>query len=184
MHQALFALAAQTKDVQSKNPILPSGAEIVWGLVSFVVLFVLLWKFALPPVTQMMKARTERIRTQLEEADKVKGEAQTILDEYQRQLADARSQANRIIEEARQQAEQLRHDMMRRAEEDVNELRARQSEELRLSQERALTQLRGQVRDLALDLAEKVVVANLDRDRNLALVDQFIAELSATNGRG
>ena len=48
----------------------------------------------------------------------------------------------------------------------------------RIAQERLLSQLQTQVRDLAIDLAEKVVGANLDRQRNLALVDQFIAELS------
>jgi F-type H+-transporting ATPase subunit b len=164
---------------QAPNPILPSTTEILWGTVSFVVLLVLMKKFAFPSVAKAMQARTDKIRSNLEEAEKTRTEAQQILDDYQRQLADARSEANRIIEEARQAADQLRQDMVRRADDEVAELRRRSAEDIRIAQERLLSQLQTQVRELAIDLAEKVVGANLDRERNLALVDQFIAEVSA-----
>jgi len=166
--------------IQSKNPILPSLAEIVWGSISFVLLFVILAKFALPAVQKSMQARTEKIRGSLDEAERVRGEASQILADYQAQLADARNEANRIIEEARQAAEQLRHDLVRRADEEVAELRRRNTEDLQAAQERAISQLHGQVRTLAIDLAEKVVGQSLDRERNLSLVDQFIAELNAS----
>lgn len=165
---------------QSKNPILPSTPEIVWGLVSFAVLFFVMWKFAYPAINKMMQDRTERIRTNIDEAQNVRDEAEQILTDYQRQLADARNESNRIIEEARQAAEQLRHDMVRRADDEVAELRRRNAEDLQIAQERAISQLQSQVRNLAIELAEKVVGQNLDRDRNLQLVDQYIAELNAT----
>jgi F-type H+-transporting ATPase subunit b len=163
----------------SKNPILPAGNEILWGTFSFVLLFLVMWKFAFPAVNKSMQARTEKIRNNIDEAQKVRNEAEEILADYQRQLADARGEANRIIEESRQAAEQLRQDMVRRADEEVAELRQRNAADLQMAQERALSQLQNQVRSLAIELAEKVVGANLDRDRNLALVDQYIAELNA-----
>ena len=169
-----------TVNVQSRNPIAPSGAEIAWGLVWFVILLAVLWKFAFPAVNNMMHNRTERIRNNIDEAQKVRDEAEQILTDYQRQLADARNESNRIIEEARQAAEQLRHDMVRRADDEVAELRRRNAEDLQIAQERAIAQLQSQVRNLAIELAEKVVGQNLDRDRNLQLVDQYIAELNAT----
>ncbi len=164
---------------QAPNPILPSTTELLWGTVSFVVLCALMYKFAFPAVQKAMAARTEKIRTSLDEADKVRSDAQAILEDYQRQLADARNEANRIIEEARQAADQLRQDMVRRADEEVAELRRRNTEDLQAAQARVLSQLRLQVRDLAIELAEKVVAENLDRERNLTLVDQFIAELNS-----
>jgi F-type H+-transporting ATPase subunit b len=169
---------------QAPNPILPSSTELLWGSVSFLVLVVLMWKFAFPSVQKAMQARTDKIRNNLDEADKVRTEAQGILEEYQRQLTDARGEANRIIEEARQAADQLRQDMVRRADEEVAELRRRSIEDLKASQDRVMGQLQLQVRDLAIDLAEKVVGANLDRTRNLALVDQLIAELDARPAGG
>jgi F-type H+-transporting ATPase subunit b len=173
VHQLLAAA-----DVQSKNPILPSGAEIVWGVFSFALLFLIMWKFAFPAVNKAMQARTERIRTNVDEAQRVRDEAEQILRDYQAQLADARNEGNRIIEEARQAAEQVRKDLVLKAEEEAAELRRRNEQDLRAAQDRVLDQLKSQVRTLALDLAEKVVAANLDRDRNLQLVDQFIAELN------
>lgn len=192
MLQALPQLLAQatttTTNVQSKNPILPSVAEIVWGVFSFALLLLIMWKFAFPAVQKGMQARTERIRTNVDEAQRVRDEAEQILRDYQAQLADARNEGNRILEEARQAAETLRRDMVRRAEGEVAELRRRNEEDLRAAQERIVSQLQGQVKVLALDLAEKVVAANLDRARNLQLVDQFIAELNqrqaAVDGRG
>jgi F-type H+-transporting ATPase subunit b len=167
------------ENVQSKNPILPSFPEIVWGLVSFVVLFLALWKFAYPAIHKIMTDRTATIRGNIEEAERVRTEAETILEEYQRQLADARNESNRIIEEARQAAEQVRAELIRRAEDEVAELRRRNTEDLVAAQERIVGQLQSQVRTLAIDLAERVVGANLDRDQNLRLVDQFVAELNA-----
>jgi F-type H+-transporting ATPase subunit b len=177
--QATTATTAAAEDVQSKNPILPSTPEIVWGVISFVILFAVMWKLAYPAINKMMKTRTETIRGNIDEADRVRTEAETILQEYQRQLADARNESNRIIEEARQAAEAVRGDLVRRAEEEVAELRRRNTEDLVAAQERIVGQLQSQVRTLAIDLAERVVGSNLDRDQNLRLVDQFVAELNA-----
>jgi F-type H+-transporting ATPase subunit b len=168
-----------TVEAQSKNPILPSTPEIVWGVISFVILFLFMWKFAYPAVNKLMKTRTETIRGNIDEADRVKTEAETILAEYQSQLADARNESNRIIEEARQAAESVRSELVRRAEEEVAELRRRNTEDLVAAQERIVGQLQSQVRTLAIDLAERVVGANLDREQNLRLVDQFVAELNS-----
>jgi len=175
---ASVLLAADTT-VQSKNPIFPSVPELVWGLLSFVVLFFVMYKFAYPPIKKGMEARTERIRASLDEADKAKTEAQTVLDEYQRQLADAKSEANRIIEESRQTADQLRKDLMAKAEADALELRQRATADIEAAKDRALDELRSQLTSLAIDLAEKVVERNLDRPTNEALVESYIARVGS-----
>ncbi|MGH9124632.1 MAG: F0F1 ATP synthase subunit B [Acidimicrobiales bacterium] len=182
VHRAVL-FAADTSQ-QAPNPIAPSVTEIFWGSLSFLILVVLMWKFAFPAVQKGMQARTDKIRGDLSEAEKVRTDAQMILEEYQKQLADARSEANRIIEEARQAADQLRQDMVRRADEEVAEMRRRNIEDLKAAQDRIMGQLQLQVRDLAIQLAEKVVGASLDRTRNLALVDQLIAELQARPAGG
>jgi F-type H+-transporting ATPase subunit b len=139
------------------NPILPATNELVFGALSFAVLFGLMYKFAFPAVTNAMQARTNRIRENLDDAERVRTEAQTILEEYQRQLADARNEANRIIEEARQTAEQLRRDLMQRAEAEVQELKARTQDDINAARDRTMNELRAQVAALAIELAEKVV---------------------------
>ena len=178
---ALVMQAAEEGSQQAKNPILPEVNEIIWGSLAFILLLIGMWKFAFPAVTKMMNDRTERIRTNLDNSEKVKAEAQQILDEYQRQLADAKNEANRIIEEARQTADALRRDLMQRAEAEVAELRQRSAEDIAAAQDRALTDLRARIAELVIGAAEKVVERNLDRDTNIALIESFINSVGSTS---
>ena len=92
---------------EAPSPILPATDELVWGTISFVLLFLLMWKFAFPAIKKGMNDRTERIRADLDAADTAKTEATVVLDGYKAQLADAKAEAGRIIEEARQAADAL-----------------------------------------------------------------------------
>jgi F-type H+-transporting ATPase subunit b len=164
---------------EAPNPIIPALNELVFGALSFAILFALMYKFAYPAVAKGMQARTDRIRENLDDAERVKTEANTILEEYQRQLADARNEANRIIEEARQTADQLRRDLMQRAEAEVNELKQRTQDDITAARDRTMGELREQVATLAIELAEKVVEANLDRDTNVALIERYIEQVGS-----
>ena len=178
---ASLLLAAEEAggSAEAPNPILPETNEIIWGFLSFMVLFVLMAKFAFPAVTKAMQARTNRIRKELDDAERLKSEANTILDQYKAQLQDAKNEANRIIEEARQTADQLRRDLMSRAEAEVAELRQRNADDINAAKERTLADLRTQVAEIAIAAAERVVERNLDRDTNAALVDNFISQVGA-----
>lgn len=164
---------------EAPSPILPETKEIIWGAISFTILFVLLAKYAYPSIKKGMEARTNRIRENLDDAERVRTEANTILEEYQRQLSDARNEANRIIEEARQTADQLRRDLMQRAEAEVNELKQRTQDDINAARDRTMGELREQVAGLAIDLAEKVVEANLDRQTNVALIERYIEQVGS-----
>lgn len=158
----------------SPSPLKPDNSELVWGTISFAILCVLFVKFGYPAVVKTMKAREGRIKDDLEQAEGAKGEAENVLTEYRAQLADARSEAGRIIDEARQAADQVRRDLIARAEADAADLRTRAQEDIRLAGERAMADLRGRVSDLSIELAEKIVERNLDRDTQLALIENYI----------
>lgn len=165
---------------EAPSPIVPARDELIWGTLSFLVLLGLMRKFAYPGIKKGMDDRTQRIRDNLDDAEKTKAEAETILSEYQRQLADAKSESGRIIEEARQTAEQMRRDLMARAEAEVNDLRERTRQEIEAAQQRAVADLRAQVSELAIGAAEVVVQKNLDRESNKVLVDRFIEQVGAS----
>jgi F-type H+-transporting ATPase subunit b len=178
---AAASTATQNANVQSKNPILPSVPELLWGSISFIVVFVLMWKFAFPAVKTTMEARTERIRQTLDSAEKAKDDAQEVLTDYQRQLADAKNEANRIIEDARQTAEALRRDLMAKAEADAAEVRTRAAADIEAAKERAMAELRTELTQMTLELTEKVVRHNIDRTSNAALVDEYISSIASGN---
>ena len=137
-----------------------------------------MWKFGLPAIRTMMKNREEGILSDLERAESAKQEAETVLDEYRAQLADARSEAGRIIEEARAAADAMRRDLTARAESDASDLRARAAEDIRLAGSRAMADLQTRVADLSIELAERIVERSLDRDTQLSLVESYISQVA------
>jgi F-type H+-transporting ATPase subunit b len=165
--------------VESPNPILPATDELIWGGISFVIVFLLLWKLALPPLRKMMEERTEKIRTDIDTAESAKVEAQTVLQQYQAQLADAKTESNRIIEEARQTADELRADLQARAEADVAELRQRAQADIEAAKAQAISDLKAEVATIAIGAAEVVVRKNLDPATQAQLVDDYINQVAA-----
>ena len=184
----LFATAAEGEGeaTEAENPILPATNELIWGTLAFVLLFAFLAAKGYPAVKKAMDDRTNRIRSSLDEADRTRVEAQSVLADYQAQLADARAEASRIIEEARQTADAVRRDLQARAEVEIAELRQRNAEQIGAERDRVLSELSGQVKGIAIELAEKVVGANLDREANLRLIESYINSVegqSAMRGR-
>ncbi len=174
MSSLAVVLAAETT-----NPILPSMNEVVWGALSFLALFAVLAKYGYPSVKKGMDNRAKKIRDSLDEAERTRQEARSILDDYQRQLADAKSESSRIIEEARQAADKLRQDLKKQAEEEVAEIKNRAQEDIAAQVERAKADLQAQMGELSIDLAEKVVERSLDRETNMDLIESFIRQTGA-----
>ena len=164
---------------KAPNPILPATNELIWGALAFIVLFGLLAKFGYPAIKTGMEARAEKIRTSIDDAEKAKTEAETVLADYQRQLADARAESSRIIEEARAQAETVKRDLIARAEAEAAELRVRNAEQIAGERDRVMGELQGQVATLAIELAEKVVESNLDRETNTRLIESYISSVGS-----
>ena len=164
---------------EAPNPILPATNEIIWGGLAFLILFGLLAKLGLPAVQKSMQERTEKIQGDLDAAERAKAEQASVLDRYNAQLAEAKAEAARIVEEARQSADGVRKDLIARAEAEANELRQRNAEQLTAERERLMGEVQGQVATLAIELAERVVEGNLDRDAQLRLIDSYIANVGS-----
>lgn len=162
---------------KAPSPLRPEWNEIIWGSAAFLVLLLAAWKWGVPAVKNMEAAREERIRNDLERAETARTEAESEKEQYLAQIADARNEAGRIIEEARQAAEQVRRDTVARAEAEAAEVRARAQEDARLAADRAMSELRGRVGELSIQLAEKIVERNLDRNTQMDLVNSFIDQV-------
>jgi F-type H+-transporting ATPase subunit b len=162
---------------KAPSPLKPANNEVIWGTAAFAVLLVALWKFGVPAVKNMEQAREDRIRNDLESAERARTEAEAEKAQYVAQIAGARDEAGRIIEEARQSAEQVRRDLIARAETEANEVRERAQADIEAQRQRAFSELRGDVAQLSIDLAERIVERNLDRDTQRQLVDSFISQV-------
>jgi F-type H+-transporting ATPase subunit b len=177
-----YDLLAEGKKVddcqEAPNPLLPAPNEIIWGSLAFVVLLVAMWKWGVPAVRNMEQAREDRIRGDLEAAEKARTEAEAEKAQYDGQMADARAEAGRIIEEARQSAEVVRRDLTARAEQEAADIRARAEADVVNMRTQAMAQVRGEVAQLSIDLASRIVERNLDNETNRQLVDSYIDQLA------
>jgi F-type H+-transporting ATPase subunit b len=162
---------------EAPSLILPATNELIWGAISFAAIVFLLYKFAWPGLKKGLDDRSERIRDDLEEAERARTEAETVLQEYKTQLAEARSESSRLIEEGRQTAEQLRHDLEARAESEIAEVRQRAA----AAKAQALQDLKREVAGIAVSATEMLLKRNLDRDTQVHLVEDYINQVASRN---
>ena len=164
---------------EAPSPILPETNEIIWGALSFLVLFGLLAKFGFPAIKKGLEDRTARIQADVDAAEAAKAAVAGKEAEYDAKLAEARSESSRIIEEARQDAERYRAEKRAEADAEIARLKEQAQADVEASKAQAVADIRAEVATLAIGAAEQVVGQSLDRDANVALVEQFIDSVGA-----
>jgi F-type H+-transporting ATPase subunit b len=174
--QLAYVLAQEAAE-HEQNPILPAANELIWGTIAFLILLVLMYRTVWPSVDKAFKDRRANIEGKLEEAERERQEADELLEQYRRRLRDAEDETQRILDEARSNAERVRRELLAKAEADAGRELERARQAIRSERDQAISQLRGEVGTLAIELATRVVGDSLDRERQLRLVDQYIDEL-------
>jgi F-type H+-transporting ATPase subunit b len=164
--------------------ILPPFEELLWGAIAFTIVAGLLMKFIFPKIREAIEKREAEIAGSVEQADATRREAQTMLEDYKAQVANARAESSRIIEEGRQSAEQVRKELIAKAEQDAKTVVAKAQADIGSERSRMIDELRGEVSELAVVLAEKVVGRSLDRSSQQQLVDDYIREVGSMSGNG
>ena len=153
------------------NPIIPEITEVIWGSLSFLILFIVMAKYAYPAIKKTMEARTAKIQNDLDAADVARSDAEALRGEYDSKIAEAQAEASRIIEAARGEAEQVRQERLAAIEPEIAD---RKDSDIEAAKARALTDVRAQVTSLAVGAAEKVVQSSLDESAYTRLVDEYI----------
>jgi len=171
--------AAEEAEGGGMDLLLPPLPELVTGIIAFVLVFGYIWKKAGPALNRLLEDRQRAISGQLAEAEKAKVEAESLLNDYRAQLSEAKERGNEVIEEARTQAEQMKADIIARAESQAAEIVSKAREDAQGEKSRALAEARRDVANLSIDLAERVVGENLNRETQLGLVERYIAELES-----
>ena len=150
---------------------------MIWTLVCFALTFFVLRKYAFGPIQKTIDDRRQRIRESVEEAERARSEARTMLEEHRALIGQAKTEAGGILAEARKVADSQRD----RAREEIEEDRQRRLEDTRKQIEaetaRALEQIRSEVATLTLVATSKVTGKVLDRDDHRKLIEDAIGEL-------
>ena len=151
---------------------------ILWTIITFLVVVLILRAVAWKPLLAALNGREEKIRSSLQHAEQAQQEAQRLLEANRRQLALAEEQSQRIIREGRTLGERLKAEIMEKANASSRHMIDQAKEEIKREKESALVQLRGEVADLAIMAAGKILDANLDTAKQRQLVDAAIKDLN------
>ncbi|MET7851025.1 F0F1 ATP synthase subunit B [Streptomyces avermitilis] len=167
----LVQLAAE----EAQNPLIPEVPELVIGLLAFAIVFFVLGKKLLPNINKVLEERRAAIEGGIEEAEAMKVEAQSVLEQYKAQLAEARHEAARLRQEAQEQGATLITEMRAEGQRQREEIIAAGHTQLEADRKAAAQALRQDVGKLATDLAGKLVGESLeDHARQSRVIDRFL----------
>ncbi|MEZ7007291.1 F0F1 ATP synthase subunit B [Streptomyces sp. AD55] len=170
----MLILAAGGKE----NPLVPPIPELVIGLLAFVIVFGFLAKKLLPNINKVLEERREAIEGGIEKAEAAQTEAQSVLEQYKAQLAEARHEAARLRQEAQEQGAALIAEMRAEGQRQREEIIAAGHTQVEADRKAASAALRQDIGRLATDLAGKLVGESLeDHARQSRVIDRFLDEL-------
>jgi F-type H+-transporting ATPase subunit b len=151
----------------------PELGLIFWMTLSFVIVLVILKKFAWKPIMSSLQDREETIEKSLQEAENARAEMARLTNQNEQLLAEARIEREKILNEARQAKEKIIGDAKGAADEEARKLIARASEEINKQKLIAIEELKKEVAGYSVAIAEKLVQKQLD---NKAAQKELIAE--------
>lgn len=145
-------------------------------ILSFLILLWLLNRFLFPPLLRVLNERSERINASLRQAEEIQQQLARTQADYQEKMEQARRESQEIVARATQMGEKLKDEIVADAHQQSEAMLNRARAEIASERERAVAELRGQVADLALLAASKVVEKSVDDAANRRLVEEFVAQ--------
>jgi F-type H+-transporting ATPase subunit b len=149
-----------------------------WVGLAFVLVVGFLAKPIMRSVSGSLDGRADKIRAQIEEARKLREEAQALLAEYQRKQRDALSEAEHIVAQAKDEAIRMKAQAEKDLEHTIERRKAQALERIAQSEAQAIASVRNTAVDVAIAAAEKLITDQMNGDRQNALVDQSIKDLT------
>lgn len=158
------------------------GFDIQWGtslftLATFIILLLLLRKYALKPLLGIMIDRQEKIANDIATAEKNRFEAQELLNEQMKELEVARKDATQIIDNARATSEKKAAEIIKTVKEEMDQFKKVARAELNREKEQAVEVLRSEVGALSVMLATKVIEKELDAKQQEKLIADYLEEV-------
>jgi F-type H+-transporting ATPase subunit b len=157
--------------------VTPEFGMIFWTLLTFLLLVVLLARFAWKPLLALLDEREKQVREALEAAQKARAEADETLRKNQEFLAGARRETAALLEQGRRESETLRAEILALARREAQDLVEQGKRQIQYEQKQAVEQLRRQVADLAIGAAETLIRKELDDAGHRQLVSEYIRSL-------
>ena len=144
---------------------------------SFLLLIFLVKKYAWGNISSILDERAEKISSDIDGAEEARKKAEELASKREAELAGSRTEAKTIIENAKGTAEKSRADILAEAKLEAGRLKEKANQEIAQNKAEALQSVKGEVADLTVSLAGKIISQNLDGHAHKELIDQYIDQL-------
>lgn len=165
---------------QEPGPLLQFDPGIgIWTLMSFVILLILLKKFAWKPIVDSIDERERKMQESLDQVEKINQDSKQIAEKQKEILAESHEAAGKILSEARLNAQAIRDQIVESAKEEKAQLLAHAQDEINHMTAKAISELRTFSAELAVNTAERILVDQLDHDKAKKLADKYVGDFKA-----
>ena len=155
----------------------PNVGLMIWTLLAFGVTLWVLSKFVFPRVQDALDKRQKAIEESIATSERVRTEAEKLLEEYRERLAEARGQADDIVARARKTGEAHENEILAEAKSKREEMMEQTRRDIEAETRRAIQEIRKEVADLTVAATEKVTRKTLTDEDQKRLVEEALAEL-------
>ena len=155
----------------------PMTSTIFWSIVVFVILVVVLWKFVLKPVNNMISKRQEEIREKIDDADRKSLDASKYLEEQKKSIDKSRIEAKKIIDEGKEAARKIKEEIESQASEKSKLMVEDALTEIRSEKDRSINEVKDEMVDIALSASQKMISKSLSEDDHKKLIEESLKDL-------
>ena len=164
------------------NPLIQLDPGLfVWTILTFLILFGLLAKFAWKPLLKALSDREEKIRTSISKAEEAQTKLESLTSDGEIIIAKARSEAQSIIADGKTTADKLRSNMESKAKEKALSIIDQAEKQISAEKEKAIIEIRGEVATLSIEIAEKLIRKNLSKEDNMELINETLDQARKVN---
>ncbi|MHC4400420.1 MAG: F0F1 ATP synthase subunit B [Planctomycetota bacterium] len=160
------------------DPLAWRGETAIWTAVIFLLLLIVLGKFAWGPIARGLEKREQGIADQISQAEKSNTEARELLGEYEKKLAASGQEVQQMLEAARRDADKAGQEIVESAKDEAQAEHRRALDEIDAATAGALEELADQSATLAVELAGKILQAKLDPREHSHLIERAVADFS------
>ncbi len=176
MNFLLIAIFAESSS--GKNPLTAVTPGLyIWTIITFLLLFYVLAKFAWKPLLGMLEERENLIKTSLNDAETARKELEKINLESEAIITKARTDAQSILSDGKAAAEKIKDDTVAKAKEEANKIKEEAKLQIKAEKDKAISDIKKEVVDLSISVAEKLINKNISEQDNSSLIEESLKEI-------
>ena len=160
------------------NPLVQLDPGLfIWTILTFIVLFLVLAKFAWKPLLAALKDREDQIKSALRKADQAKDELDQITLKSEKITNKAREEAKVILSEARASSEKIKQEMVSNATEETDKIRIEAENKIKVEKDKAIDEIKTKIVELTFAVSEKIIKKNISSKENQNLIEESLEGL-------